>query len=328
MKKFLFYPLLLYTAASVSLCGCTFASSSPTEEPIQVLTIGTADIGGTMYPVGKALAQVISDADTHITVNLSASNGSSANARALESGEIDLGLVSGDVAFSAVNGKDEFAGEPLENLRIVAAVYPSLSNWMAPSSLNIRYVHDLTGKRIGVGPQDSPTELSARIVLETMGIDSENSVLENCSLDAGASKVSDGSLDAVHGFTGIPINSLSELSSRLSCTVLQYTSQELLSIVKENSFYYKDVIPAGTYQGQEEDVATFGIKCLLCVHASMEEDLVYELTSILYDQAEQLGELHPSLSSMSKDGFMYEELPIALHPGAERFYREKGLLND
>ena len=104
MKKFLFYPLLLYTAASVSLCGCTFASSSPTEEPIQVLTIGTADIGGTMYPVGKALAQVISDADTHITVNLSASNGSSANARALESGEIDLGLVSGDVAFSAVNG--------------------------------------------------------------------------------------------------------------------------------------------------------------------------------------------------------------------------------
>ena len=97
--------------------------------------------------------------------------------------------------------------------------------------------------------------------------------------------------------------------------------------MEENPFYYKDVIPAGTYEGQEKDVDTFGIKCLLCVHASMDEELVYELTSILYNSTEQLKEQHPALSSMSKKGFMYDELPIALHPGAERFYQEKGLLH-
>lgn len=325
MKKTLFYLLVLYMA--VSLCGCASASFSSQKEPVEILTIGTADIGGTMYPVGKALAQIINQGDSRITVNLSASNGSFSNAQALENGEIDLGLISGDIAFSAVNGQDAFDQKPLGNLRIVAAVYPSLSNWMAPSAMNIRYVHDLMGKRIGIGPEDSTTALSARIVLNTMGIGSGNSTLENCSLEAGASRVSDGSLDAVHGFTGIPVNSLSGLSSRLPCTVLQYTPKELDSIVKENPFYYKDVIPAGTYKGQEEDVATFGIKCLLCVPASMDEELVYELTSILYNNTEQLKEQHPALSSMSKEGFMYDELPIALHPGAERFYKEMGLLN-
>lgn len=325
MKKTLFYLLVLYMA--VSLCGCASAFFSSQKEPVEILTIGTADIGGTMYPVGKALAQIINQGDSRITVNLSASNGSFSNAQALENGEIDLGLISGDIAFSAVNGQDAFDQKPLGNLRIVAAVYPSLSNWMAPSAMNIRYVHDLMGKRIGIGPEDSTTALSARIVLNTMGIGSGNSTLENCSLEAGASRVSDGSLDAVHGFTGIPVNSLSGLSSRLPCTVLQYTPKELDSIVKENPFYYKDVIPAGTYKGQEEDVATFGIKCLLCVPASMDEELVYELTSILYNNTEQLKEQHPALSSMSKEGFMYDELPIALHPGAERFYKEMGLLN-
>lgn len=325
MKKTLFYLLVLYMA--VSLCGCASAFFSSQKEPVEILTIGTADIGGTMYPVGKALAQIINQGDSRITVNLSASNGSFSNAQALENGEIDLGLISGDIAFSAVNGQDAFDQKPLGNLRIVAAVYPSLSNWMAPSAMNIRYVHDLMGKRIGIGPEDSTTALSARIVLNTMGIGSGNSTLENCSLEAGASRVSDGSLDAVHGFTGIPVNSLSGLSSRLPCTVLQYTPEELDSIVKENPFYYKDVIPAGTYKGQEEDVATFGIKCLLCVPASMDEELVYELTSILYNNTEQLKEQHPALSSMSKEGFMYDELPIALHPGAERFYKEMGLLN-
>ena len=200
MKKFFSILFVLYMSAS--LCGCASASFSLPKESMEILTIGTADIGGTMYPVGKALARIINQGDSRITVNLSASNGSFTNAMALENGEIDLGLISSDIAFSAVNGQDAFAQKPLGNLRIVAAVYPSLSNWMAPSALDIRYVHDLMGKRIGIGPQDSATALTARIVLNTMGIGSGNSTLENCSLEAGASKVSDGSLDAVHGFTG------------------------------------------------------------------------------------------------------------------------------
>lgn len=151
-----------------------------------------------MYPVGKAIAQAISQADASITVNLSASEGSVSNALALQNGEIDLGLVSGDVAYAALNGQQEFEGAPCRDLRVIAAVYPSLSNWIAPSSLGISYIHELKGRRIAIGPQDSSTALSARIVLDAAGITETNSILKNDGLGSGSEGILSGSLDAVH----------------------------------------------------------------------------------------------------------------------------------
>ena len=333
MKKYKTLSLALYSAACIFIGGCSSFSTASgggnsitKTDNLTILTIGTADSGGTMYPVGKAIAQVISDSDKNMSVNISASNGSSANVKALEKGEIDLGLVSGDVAFAACNGIDEFADTPVEGLRVIAAVYPSLSNWMAPTSLGITYVHDLIGRNIGIGPQDSTTELSARIVLDTMDLNSENTTLVNCGLGSGAEKLKDGTLDAIHGFTGIPITSLTDLANEMPVTLLQYTQNELQSIVRENSFYYMDVIPAGTYKGQDSDVNTFGIKCLLCVGDSMDEDLAYELTKILNENTDALMEMHGSLSSMTHKGFSCDDLPIMLHPGAERYYKEHELL--
>lgn len=333
MIRTFFAALTAAAALSLALSGCRTASPSSPDpsddrkaDSLRVLTIGTADSGGTMYPVGKAIAQAISQADGSITVNLSASGGSASNAAALQNGEIDLGLVSGDVAYAAVNGQEEFEASPCPDLRVIAAVYPSLSNWMAPSSLHISYVHELKGKRIAIGPQDSSTELSARIVLDAAGITEANSILKNYGLGSGSEGILSGSLDAVHGFAGIPISGFSQLADAMPCTVLRYTDQELDSILTENRFYYRDVIPAGTYPGQTRDVDTFGIKCLLCVDQAMDEALAYELTSILYENSGILEQEHPSLSAMSRDRFMYSAVPIPLHPGAERFYWEKGLL--
>ena len=281
-----------------------------------------------MYPVGKAIAQAISDIGNDIKVNLSASNGSAFNVDSLENGEIDLGLVSGDIAYAAVNGLDEFSENPTEKLRAVAAVYPSLSNWMVLADSGLSYVHELKGLNIGTGLQSSTTELSARIALQSMDINHQNSNFKICGIGSGASEVKEGTLDAVHGFAGIPISGLSELADSIPCTVLKYTEQELDSILKENFFYYRDVIPAGTYAGQEEEIETFGIKCLLCVSSSMDEELVYELTSIFYEHSKELGKMHSSLSSMSNEGFMYEDIPITLHPGAKRYYEEKGFLSN
>ncbi|MCD8121984.1 MAG: TAXI family TRAP transporter solute-binding subunit [Clostridiales bacterium] len=293
---------------------------------LQVLTIGTADSGGTMYPVGKVIAEVIGASDSEIVVNVSASTGSAGNVRSLMDGSIDLGLVSGDVAYAAVNGVDEFEGEPCENLRALAALYPSLSNWLALRASGLEWVHDLRGGRLGVGPENSATELAARIVLNSLGIDQQNSQLSNCGLSSGTEEVENRTLDAMHGFAGIPISGFSELCDRLPCVLLKYTSSELVQIMQENPFYYADVIPAGTYEGQTADVPTFGVKCLLCVREDMDEELVYELTSILYKERGELGRRHASMEAMITEGFVYDELPIALHDGARRYYEERGLL--
>ncbi len=293
---------------------------------VRVLTIGTADSGGTMSLVGRAIAQVISNSDSSININISTSTGSSENVRSLMEGEVDLALVSGDIALAAVNAEDEFSKEPSKELRAIAAVYSSVSGWLAPSSLGLSYVHDLKGKRLGIGPRDSTTELSARVALETMGIYDTNTMLKSCGLGSGAQEIRNQSLDAVHAFAGLPVQGLYELAEAVPCTVLKYTEEELASILAENPFYYPEIIPAGSYRGQTEAVETFGIKCLLCVSAEMDDELVYELTDILYQGIPELKEMHGALSPIGESSFLCSGLPIRLHPGAERFYREQHLL--
>ena len=329
MKSNILRAFCLLFAVCMAASAC---DSSPSIEEgaaqapvLTVLAIGTADSGGTMYPVGSAIAQAVTACDNDIKINVSSSSGSMMNVRALAAGEIDLGLVSGDVAYAAANGKDEFT-EPVQGLRAIAAIYPSVSNWIAPRSLGAAYVHDLQGGHIGVGPQGSTTELSARIAIETLGLAQSGILLDNCSLSTGAQKVIDGQLDALHAFTGVPVVGLSDLANALSCRVLKYTDDELDLILAQNVFYYKTSIPKGTYAGQMEDVSTFGVKCLLCVDESMEEELVYSITQALWDSRAALQKTHASMSSMEKEGFMYNRLPIPLHKGALRFYQDSGLL--
>lgn len=316
--KFLIY-LFVITAG---LCGCSSGQPRRT-----VLTIGTADSGGTMYPVGDAIAQVISNHTDQIEVNISASNGSYNNVLGIQNGQIDLGLVSGDVAYAAYHNKNNDYKQPVTELRAIGAVYSSLSNWMAPDSGDITYVHDLKGKRIAVGPQGSTTELSARIALETVGLNPSNTTFENYGLGSGGIEVEQGSIDALHGFAGTPINGLTQLAETVPCHLLKYTDGELKQIVSEESSYFKTVIPAGTYPGQKEAVNTFGVKCLICVNKNMSEDLVYTITKILGESVDQLADSHESMAAMKEKGFMCRDLPVPLHPGAEKYYREKGLLD-
>lgn len=212
-------PMMLLTFL-LGLSGCSGSTSAdarvndhPNEadEELHVLTIGTADSGGTMYPVGSAIASVLSGHDEQLKVNLSASNGSYTNVENIKNGQFDIGLVSGDVAFSAYQGTDEFSGHPVESLRAIGAVYSSLSTWMAPESEHISYVHELAGHHIAVGPEGSTTELSARTALKAAGLNIANTALENYSFSASVDSVLNGKLDAVHSFAGIPVHSLTDL---------------------------------------------------------------------------------------------------------------------
>lgn len=333
-QKFLALAFLSFTAI---MCGCSpelsespalgkKAEAFPEDSSIRVLTIGTADSGGTMYPVGNAIAKVISEYDSSIKVNLSASNGSFTNVEWIEDGQIDMGLVSGDVAFAAYFGTDEFKGRPVKRLRAIGGIYTSVSNWMAPESSGLIYVHDLAGKSAAIGPQGSTTDISARIAIDAVGLNSADTTLVNSGLGSGSAAVQDGRLDAVHGFAGMPITGLTTLSQTIPCRLLKYTQEELREIISNNSFYYKVNIPAGAYPGQDEDIDSFGIKCLLCVDEGMDEELVYRITKILEESIPELSAGHESLASLSQKGFICNDLSIPLHKGAERYYLEAGYL--
>ena len=313
------------------LAGCRQLSSGggSREQPdLTVLTIGTADSGGTMVPAGKAIAQAITAQNASFSINIGASTGSSMNVIGLANGEIDLGLVSGDVAYAAYTASDVEFSEPMKGLRAIAALYTSTSNWIAPESLGVEYVHDLAGKTIGIGPQDSTTDLSARAVTWALNLEQGGTTLKNCSLEAGAQQVREKKLDALHAFAGNPVSSLYQLALQQPCRILKYTDEELNTILAQNQFYIASEIPANTYSGQSEKIRTFGVKCLLCADSSMPEEQAYLLTKILYESREELVQSHSAMKEMLHPEFLYQDLPVPLHDGAARFYQEKGFQLD
>lgn len=288
---------------------------------IQVLTIGTADSGGTMYPVGRAIAQILNEAVPTLKINIGASQGSLFNVKGLQAGQVDMALVSADVAYSAYSGTGAFKNEQVAGLRAIGAVYLSYSNWMAADTSELVYVRDLLGRRVSVGPQESTTEASALLALGVLGVDMWNTRLEHYGLGSGSEALEHGTVDAVHGFAGIPIKSMADVADAQPCRLLLYTDEELDRILSRDSRFVKAVIPAGTYKGQTEAVETFGVKCLLCVDESMDEQLGYTITKYLHQNIDELAQ-----QEQNEPDFISKDLSIPLHPGAARYYEEIGLL--
>ena len=308
------------TSAPAAGSGAAAAPSGKT----QILTIGTADSTGTMYPVGAAVASVINDNVPGFKVNVETSKGSPANCVNIQSGEVQLATIAGDTAMQAVNGAGKFEGQACSDLRAICAVYTSLSNWIALKSSGMTMVHDLTGKNVAVGPEASTTEIAGLAGLEACGVEPAEKV--NLGLGDGANEVGDGLRDASHGFAGIPIGGQLSVAQTKDCVFLGYTEEELDKVIAANPSYYKTVIPAGTYPGQDEDVPTFGVKCLIVANASLDDATAYAFAEALATHVSDLVAGHASMKSMEDPSFICNDLPIELHPGAAKYYQEAGML--
>lgn len=300
--------------------GSTGAPSGKT----QILTIGTADSTGTMYPVGAGVASVINDNVPGFKINVETSKGSPANCVNIQQNNVDMATIAGDTALQAVNGLGSFEGQPCPDIRALCAVYASLSNWIALKESGMTMVHDLQGKNVAIGPEASTTEIAGLAGLAACGVEPKEKV--NLGLGDAADEVGDGVRDAAHGFAGIPIGGQLSVAQTKPCVFLAYSDEELDNVIAGNPSYYKTVIPAGTYPGQDADVSTFGVKCLICVNANMDDDTAYAFAEAIATHVDDLVAAHASMTSMRDSDFICNDLPIELHPGAAKYYEEAGLL--
>ncbi len=290
----------------------------------QILTIGTADSTGTMYPVGAGVASVINDNVPGFKINVETSKGSPANCVNIQQGNVELATIAGDTALQAVEGMGNFEGKACPDLRALCSVYASLSNWIALKSSGMTMVHDLAGKKVALGPEASTTEIAGLAGLDACGAVPGEKV--NLGLGDGAEEVGDGVRDASHAFAGIPVGGQLSVAQTKDCVFLGYTDEELDKVIAANPSYYKTMIPAGTYPGQDADVATFGVKCLIVVNANMDDQTAHDFAEALATHVENLVAAHASMSAMEDPAFICKDLPIALHPGAEQYYKEAGML--
>ena len=336
MKKVLSLILALAMVFALVACGEKQpasdgdASSDGDKQPARgnvIMTFGTADTGGSMYPAGAAVSQVWTNNVEGVKCNTQTSTGSFQNCQDVSTGEVDVAVATSDVVLNAYNGTGKFADiGKLDNLRVIGAVYTSVLSGVALKSSGLTYIHDLLGKRVAVGPAASATENATLAAFDVMGIDSSNTSLENLGLGDGADSVGDGILDAAFGFAGLPIGGQLNLAATKEIQVLDMTQEEIDKVLAGNAAYIQTKIPAGTYTGQDNDANTFGVKCLIIVTADMDADLVYDLCKAMNEHTEEMAAGNALLKDMTDPSFLCTQMPIPLHDGAQKYYSEQGLI--
>lgn len=333
MKKVLSLILALAMVFALAACGEKQPSNDGNtdgDKPARgnvIMTFGTADTGGSMYPAGAAVSQVWTNNVQGVKCNTQTSTGSFQNCQDVSTGEVNVAVATSDVVLNAYNGTGKFADiGKLDNLRVIGAVYTSVLSGVTLKSSGLTYIHDLLGKRVAVGPAASATENATLAAFGVMGIDSSNTSLENLGLGDGADSVGDGILDAAFGFAGLPIGGQLNLAATKEIQVLDMTQEEIDKVLAGNAAYIQTKIPAGTYTGQDNDANTFGVKCLIIVTADMDADLVYDLCKAMNEHTEEMAAGNALLKDMTDPSFLCTQMPIPLHDGAQKYYSEQGLI--
>ena len=204
------------TTAAAAAAETTAAAAA--EKPARgnvIWTFGTADTGGSMYPAGAAVSQCWTNNVQGMKCNTQTSTGSFQNVQDVASGEVDVAVATADVVLNGYNGTGKFAEiGALDNICVIGAVYTSVLSGVALKSSNFKYINELVGKRVAVGPASSATENASLAAFDVMGITKDNTSLENLGLGDGADAVGDGILDAAFGFAGLPIGGQLNLATR------------------------------------------------------------------------------------------------------------------
>ena len=293
----------------------------------QFFRIGTGGTAGTYYPVGGMIANAVSQPGK-IIATAQASNGSLANVNAIAGGSMEAGLSQSDVATWAYTGTGAFEGKPkVADLRMIANLYPESIHLVVKKGSGIKSVADLKGKRVALDEPGSGTLINARMVLAAWGVKETDIKPDYIKPNQAGDKLKDGSLDAFFFVGGAPAGAIAELaSSGVGIELVPLTGGPADALRKQNPYFAVDNIAAGTYKDVAA-VQTLAVGAQLVTSAKVPNETVYEITKAMYSEATQktLAAGHAKGKFITKENAV-QGVGIPFHPGAEKFYKEAGLL--
>ncbi len=307
-------------AAAAAFTASTAAIAAPTF--INILTGGTS---GVYYPIGVGLSQLYSNGIEGSKTSVQATKASVENLNLLQSGRGELALALGDSVADAWNGVEDAGFKaPLKKIRAIAGTYPNYIQIVANKEAGINTLADLKGKRISVGAPKSGTELNARAIFKAAGLSYEDMAkVEFLPYAESVELIKNRQLDATLQSSGLGMAAIRDLAATLPINFVAIPADVVAAI--GNAAYQPATIPGGTYDGQEADVATVAVKNILVSHEGVSEETAYQMTKLMFDNLDRLGNAHSAAKDIKLDGAA-KDLPIPLHPGAERFYKEVGAL--
>jgi uncharacterized protein len=302
-----------------------FALATHASAAEKLIAILTGSASGVYYPLGTTLSSIYGKAlpDTDITVQATA--GTVENLRRLEAGEGELAFALGDAVADASAGNRE-AGfdEKFDKLRGIARLYPNIIQIVASKNSGIASLADLKGKRVGVGAKGSGTLINAAAIFKAAGLGFEDlSQVDYSPFGTAVRLVEDGTLDATVQTAGLGVESLRHLLATGNARLIPIPAEIVAKI--GSPVYVAAVIPTATYDGQIAEVATASIPNFLVTRAGVSDETAYLMTKLLFANLGELVKTHPAAKGIDLTTAT-AGMPIPLHPGAERYYREAGLL--
>lgn len=289
------------------------------------LNIWTGGTGGVYYPLGVKLSEMLNKyAGNVVLSSVSTSGASVANMRALGAGDAQLVFVQNDIAYYAYNGIYMFEGSKIGIARGVAVLYPEVIQIVVRADSGIKNVHDLSGKRVAIGAVGSGTAVEAELILRAAGLWDKVAV-QNLDFAAAADSLKLGLVDAAFVVAGIPTSAVLSLAATVPVNLVEVPDEVLSKLTEQGyRFFTRYTVPSGTYPGMASDVRTLAVKAMLAVRADVPDDVVYHVLKVLFERVDELREAHARARDIDLRRAL-EGMPIPLHPGAVRFYQEKGV---
>lgn len=320
MKRIMLAGLACVAGAAI-LTGCGGgASGGASGGEKQFLNIATGGTSGTYYPLGGALAELLNNNIKGMNASAQATGAAVANINMLKDGSVDLAFVQNDIAYYAENGTEMFKDNKVDTIRGIAALYPETIQFVTTADTGITSVSQLKGKRVAVGASGSGAEANASQILAAYGITYDDIEPQYLSFGEAVDALKDGNVDAGVVVAGFPTAAIQDLSANKSAVVLDIDAATAAKLKEQYPYYNAITIPAGTYPGQETDVNTICVKCILIGTDKLSDDMGGEIAKILYSNLDRMTAAHAVGKYITKDTAL-EGMSIKMNAGAEKYLK-------
>jgi uncharacterized protein len=322
--------------AALAVATLALGSAAHAQE-MKFWRIGTGGAGGTYFPIGGLIANAISnppggrDCDKGgscgvpglVAIAVS-TNASVANVNAIQAGQLDAGLAGAQTVVQSYNGEGKFVDNKKDKIRVIGNLYPEDMHLVLPKGSTINSLKDLNGKDVGIAQAGSGTQVSVNMILKHYDIKVNPAELNNTQ---SAQRIADGQLDAYFYAMGTPSSALVQLGATKGFELYKWSEAEQKAVNKIIPFYVDSLIPANTYENITYDVPTVAVNGQLVTSIDQPADLVYEITKALWnDNTRKMLDNGHSKGKVIRKETALKGVLIPLHPGAERYYKEEGMI--
>jgi len=300
----------------------SFALAAGAVERLSLATGGTA---GTYYPIGSGIASIISKHAEGIEITAESTGASVANLKMLREYKIDMMMGASNTSWGGYNGHAPFDDKPVENIRGIACLYPEVFQFITLKDSGIKTIYDLKGKKVALGAAGSGTERTAKMVFEAHGMSYDDFDEQYLNFGEAVTALKDRIIDCAVVGAGAPTSAVVDATATLDITFVELDRGAMDPFCAERPYLAMMVLPGGTYKGQDKDVPVVASPAILSANDRMSEDLVYRITKALWENIDELAAVHAQGKNVKLETAL-SAMSVPLHPGAEKYYKEVGLL--